>query len=254
MRSAIEIIDKLDSHNVYESLNEDKAMILSKGNRLSDIEQRYKEEVEKAKKILEAGIDNRSWENDIIIAENEAFFKGAIRFLFTDENGTYNWSDFDIKAANAKCYFDRDGVRKDYSPILMRRLISYYDDWGMFFNITYDSTKETWLKMLLEDKWKKPIHKLLFDNSQNDLVAFQSPLADSHQKRIHEEMVQSNVLQYIEKVSSEERSYDYDTIAEIPVKPRKPVTLKSIAKFLFFYNLIVFILGIIFFALDICVF
>ena len=61
-------------------------------------------------------------------------------------------------------------------------------------------------------------------------------------------------LQYIEKVSSEERSYDYDTIAEIPVKPRKPVTLKSIAKFLFFYNLIVFILGIIFFALDICVF
>ncbi|MBP3587121.1 MAG: DUF262 domain-containing protein [Paludibacteraceae bacterium] len=199
MRSAIEIIDKLDSHNVYESLNEDKAMILSKGNRLSDIEQRYKEEVEKAKKILEARIDNRSWENDIIIAENEAFFKGAIRFLFTDENGTYNWSDFDIKAANAKCYFDRDGVRKDYSPILMRRLISYYDDWGMFFNITYDSTKETWLKMLLEDKWKKPIHKLLFDNSQNDLVAFQSPLADSHQKRIHEEMVQSNILQYIEK-------------------------------------------------------
>ena len=64
-------------------------------------------------------------------------------------------------------------------------------------------------------------------------------------------------LQYVEKElsASEDRFYtDPDMIAEVPVKPRKPITLKSIAKFLFFYNLIVFFLGIIFFALDVYMF
>lgn len=200
MRSAIEIINKLDSHHVYESLRDDKACILSKSknNRFSDFEQRYKEEVAKAIQILDVE-DDSQWVTNINTAEQYMFFKGSIRFLFTHEDGTYKWNDFDTKFKNVKDYFDKDGVKKEYSPTLLRKLVSLFDTWDMFMHITYDSTKGTWLKLLLEEKWRKPIHKLLIDNSQPDFANFQSSLNNRIQKQIHEELVQSNLLQFIVK-------------------------------------------------------
>ena len=66
---------------------------------LSEIEfdspsEQLKEEIEKARQILTGNYDGnlaelkgKTWEAAIIEAENYAFFKGAIRFLFRNENG-----------------------------------------------------------------------------------------------------------------------------------------------------------------------
>lgn len=47
---------------------------------------------------------------------------------------------------------------------------------------------------------------------------------------------------------------NYETIAEIPVKKRKPLTLKRIALYLLIYDLIITVLGIIIFLADIYIF
>jgi hypothetical protein len=201
VRSAIETINKLDSHCVYESLKNDAASILSKTSSLSDFEQRYKEECAKAIRILD--VENQSdgslWEEKIIKAEQKKFFKGAIRFLFTNEDGTYEWDDFDDKLSNVERYFTDNGISESESPTLLRKLVSLFDTWDMFLHITYDSTKETWLKLLLEDKWRRPIHKFLISNNSTDFENFQSSLDDPIHRQIHKELVQSNLLQFIVK-------------------------------------------------------
>jgi hypothetical protein len=72
-----------------------------------------KEEVAKAKQILYGAprSDGKTWEEIIIEAENYAFFKGAIRFLFTKKDIGDDWEHFDTKWINAQEYFDKDGVK-----------------------------------------------------------------------------------------------------------------------------------------------
>ena len=153
MRSAMEFIDQLDSHDVYNCLTKFT-------NTLSDSEfdKRCKEEIAKAKQIVES---DDGWESKIIEAENHAFFKGAIRFLFTDENGEINWGDFDTKWENARKFFDKDGVSKEYqkSAILLRSLLSRIDISERWFG----NSKEFWREILLNKKHPLVIHELLMD-------------------------------------------------------------------------------------------
>ena len=165
MRSAMEFIDKLDSHDVYNCL-------ANFTNKLSDSEfdKRCKEEIAKTKQILdkdgklrqykgihrkEDGSTYYTWEEIIIDAEKYAFFKGAIRFLFTDGDGNPNWRDFDTKWGKAKEYFDKNGVKEIYqeNAKFLRCYISKFTQWRDFWDFNYDYKPETWKNLLLSNRY-----------------------------------------------------------------------------------------------------
>lgn len=155
VRTAIEFIDKLDSHNVYESL---KNLEGSKWG-TSDFDKRCREEVEKAIQILEGQReDGDSWERIITVAENTAFFKGAIRFLFHDKNGVVDWANFDSKYKNAKIYFDghRSSAFSD-----LRYFIGRCESEQEIRSIIYDVRPSTWLTNLMNDNLKLPVSEFL---------------------------------------------------------------------------------------------
>lgn len=120
------------------------------------------EEVVKAKQILNVTLrtDGKSWEDIITEAESYAFFKGAIRFLFTDGEGNINWCYFDTKWENAKRYFDKNGeIVEKYktNAILLRALLSRIDIGENWFGYY----KEFWHTSLLNSDYKSAIHYLL---------------------------------------------------------------------------------------------
>ena len=74
----------------------------------SAIKEQINEEKVKAKKIL-SETNSEEWKKRIIEAENSLFFRGAIRFLFQDDNCQEDWSQFDKKLSKAKECFNKDG-------------------------------------------------------------------------------------------------------------------------------------------------
>ena len=102
--AALRLIEKLSvkSDTIYNALaNEFKIFELGEKYHA---QKQVAEEIAKAGQILngEPRPDKKTWEEIIIEAEKYAFFKGAIRFLFTDDEGIKNWCDFDRKWENAK--------------------------------------------------------------------------------------------------------------------------------------------------------
>lgn len=155
MRTAIELISKIDSHNVYESLSKLEVT----GNSVFD--ERCKEEIAKVEKILE----DINWEKKIIQAESYAFFKGAIRFLFRDVNGNVNWNDFDRKWENAQKYFDGKGVKDKYKTILIKSLVIQCANWDnqLYNKQIFNPNASTWKWIMCADEWRAAINKILVD-------------------------------------------------------------------------------------------
>lgn len=171
VKIAIDYIATLDSHNIYNSLLYQN-LITDKPN---EFQQRWNEEIEKAKKICE----DTTWEEKIITAENYAFFRGSIRFLFRDGQGNIDWSLFDPKWENVQKYFKDKKVGKKESAMnevydnssLLKALISQFDTsqynsvlywWYRVFN----NRPNTWLYYLLHQDITEPIHQLLLGNTQ----------------------------------------------------------------------------------------
>ena len=156
MRSAMEFIDSLDSHDIYNSLDKFTDSLSD-----SAFDRRCKEEITKAKQILHGKprSDGKSWEDVIIEAEKTAFFKGAIRFLFQDANGFPNWDEFDKKWEKAQQYFDENGVKKDFrsNALLLRALLSRIKIGENWFGYS----KEFWLTSLLNSNYQSAVHYLL---------------------------------------------------------------------------------------------
>lgn len=175
MRTAMKFISELNSHCVYESLS-------SYNNRLgnSDFDERCKEEIAKAKQIIDKnrnlrkysgsckkqdGSDYQTWEEIIIDAENYAFFKGSIRFLFISDKETdeieklINWGDFDIKWTNVQKFFDQEGITPEYKKeaILLRALLSRIDIGENWFGYY----KGFWYISLLNKNYRQAIHYIL---------------------------------------------------------------------------------------------
>lgn len=111
------------------------------------------------------GTDYQTWEEIIIDAENYAFFKGAIRFLFVNDEETdevdkfINWGDFDFKLANVRKYFDQEGIKPVYKKeaILLRALLSRIDIGENWFGYY----KGFWYISLLNKNYRRAIHYLL---------------------------------------------------------------------------------------------
>ena len=164
MRTAMEFIDKLDSHDVYNCL-------AKYTDTLSDtaFDKRCKEEIAKAKQILDGRTraDGKTWEDIIIEAEKYAFFKGAIRFLFTDGEGNINWCDFDTKWENARKYFDKNGVKDDNKVLLTKLLIIQCDNWSeqLYDKQIFNPKNTTWKWILTADNWIAPIHNILMGSN-----------------------------------------------------------------------------------------
>jgi putative uncharacterized protein (fragment) len=171
VKIAIDYIATLDSHNVYNSLLYQN-LITDKPN---EFQQRWNEEIEKAKKICEDII----WEEKIIKAENYAFFRGSIRFLFRDAQGNIDWNLFEQKWENVQKYFKDKKVGKKESAMneaydnssLLKALISRFNTsqynsvlywWYRVFN----NRPNTWLYYLLHQDITEPIHQLLLGNDK----------------------------------------------------------------------------------------
>ena len=176
MRTAIEFIDSLDSHNVYQSLvcKLDNAHLFQslnhpKGLDNTDFGKRCKEEIAKAYQIIinNPRDDGKTWEQVIEESETAFFFKGSIRFLFTSVDGNVDWSDFDEKLRNARWYFGRKSNTIE--------LAKYFDDedvkrlWKQF-DFTTDS--DQWRTLLLLEE-PIQIHNFLMKKEivkKSDLV------------------------------------------------------------------------------------
>ena len=137
MRRVMLFIDGLDSQNIYKCLID---LQLKDAPSSDDIFRlQLKEEVDKARQILSGNgqcggegkdeFQGQSWEEIIAEAERIAFFKGAIRFLFTNGKGEIDWLNFARKLKNAKLYFDQDGVAEEYrkDARLLRALLERVD-------------------------------------------------------------------------------------------------------------------------------
>ena len=190
MIGSLRLIDELGlhSHDIYGFLISDKTI---KSNVASE---QQSEEREKAKKIIE----DINWEERIVSAEKYAFFKGAVRFLFRNENGEWDWDNFNKKWNNAQRFFDKEGAyQKD--TMLLRYFISKFTDWSLFEGMTFDNTGSSWRTVLLDKKWMKPIHEISISDNIEIEDNYQSVLmsSDNIQKRLQEDLVSTNLLDYI---------------------------------------------------------
>ena len=189
--------------------------------------EQLKEEIAKAKQILDGDQlrkynDNKTWEDIIIEAENYAFFKGAIRFLFRNENGEWDWKDFDTKWRNAKKYLKKECQDNNKSAVneewdnagLLQKLIKNLfsieyingdeNKIGKIFSWwwnkrLFNNNVETWSFYLLESYICKPIHDLLCDNNNISVIKeINHNDYKKYEKTIYY-LTQTNLLDYVIK-------------------------------------------------------
>ena len=165
MRTAIEFIDSLNSHNVYESLVKQNGL----GN--SSFDDRCKEEIVKAKQILNGSLrpDEETREKIIIKAEQHEFFKGTIRFLYTGDEGNEKWCDFDTKWKNAQRYFPQNHP-EDYKNTV--ECAKYFDDKeikNLWKNYCFDTKGNSWRTLLLSENHKQ-IHDFMSAAHVNNTI------------------------------------------------------------------------------------
>ena len=132
------------------------------------------EEIAKAKQIMKAP----DWKEKIYAAENFAFFKGAIAFLFTDGDGKTDWNNFDKKLETARLLFNKGGVQADQRVKALRTLYSYCDDFNSQFwrdAKIFNWSTETWKENILtkvnasnEYIYAKPVHHLLMGDAPSE--------------------------------------------------------------------------------------
>ena len=196
MRSRIKLINELSCHctDIYGFLSDDKSEIKSDAAK-----EQLAEEIEKVKQILKGNYDgnipelkDKSWEDVIIEAENYAFFKGAIRFLFRNENGEWDWKDFDTKWKNAQRYFKKECQKDDKSAVneewdnagLLQSLISKIPSdkfWSVLYwsHVVFNNFPTTWKYYLLNKEICDAIHKLLYENPSVKILQQSENIAEN---------------------------------------------------------------------------
>ena len=232
MRFRIKLINILSSHctDIYSflsKLSDNEAKIESDAEKsdlfrfLSEIKsdaakEQLSEEIAKAKQILKGNYDGnlaelkgKTWEDVIIEAENFAFFKGAIRFLFRKENGEWDWKDFDTKWKNVQRYFKKECQKDDKSAVneewdnagLLQSLISKIPS-NKFWNVLcnnheiFNNFLKTWKYYLLNKEICDAIHQLLDGNSSVKTLQQSENIAEN----IIYYLTKTNLLDYIIRV------------------------------------------------------
>lgn len=147
-------INKIDNSDIYG--------YLSNGGEISAFtKDQVAEEIAKATQILNGTTrkDGKSWKEVIIEAEKYAFFKGAIRCLFTKEKIEDDWEHFDTKWENAQKYFYENGVKKDTSyrdkALLMKSLLANCDNFRekIWWHFEFSNDAIRWKRILTSNNW-----------------------------------------------------------------------------------------------------
>ena len=119
------------------------------------------QEKQKAERI----VANTEWKDIIWKAEEHPMFKGDIGFLLLETEN--DLSLFKKRYEVAKEMFDEKGVKGKYreNALLIRALVSRFDNWYLFWSrLVFDSSTETWKRILRTDnRWVK-YFLLLLDN------------------------------------------------------------------------------------------
>lgn len=119
------------------------------------------QEKQKAERI----VANIEWKDVIWEAEDHPMFKGDIGFLLLETENDLPL--FKKRYEVAKEMFDENGVKGKYreNALLIRALVSRFDNWGLFWSrLVFDSSTETWKRILRTDnRWVK-YFLLLLDN------------------------------------------------------------------------------------------
>lgn len=165
MIGAMRLVDELSkhSHGIYAFLSNTKSQINS-----DFAKDQVKEEIAKAKQIINGGDE---WESKIIAAEKYAFFKGAIRFLFTKEDIGDDWEHFDTKWINAQEYFDKDGVKDgeendelyNSNAILLKSLLANCDDFWhkIWWHFEFSNDANRWKRILTAGNWRNAVDAIM---------------------------------------------------------------------------------------------
>lgn len=217
MRTAMIFISELNSHDVYNSLSEYDIREL--GN--SEFDERCKEEINKAKQILgengnlrkyngtckkEDMTEYKTWEEIIIDAEQYAFFRGGIRFLFQNDSGLVDWTLFDLKWEHANNYFLKvtlpkaSAMQEQYrNADLLKSMISWFSAetfwkvlWGK--HRTFNNKPETWLYYLLNNDNCYAIHHMMI-GERNNSIAFKDS-TDFAERTVYI-LVNTSLLDYV---------------------------------------------------------
>lgn len=166
-------INKIDNSDIYG--------YLSNGGEISAFtKDQVAEEIAKAKQILYGAprSDGKSWEGIIIKAENYAFFKGAIRFLFTKKDIGDDWEHFDTKWINAQEYFDKDGVKDGKEKfktnvLLMKSLLANCDDFGknIWWHFEFSNDANRWKRILTSSNWRDAVDAIMETEITDDVTS-----------------------------------------------------------------------------------
>ena len=161
------------------------------------------QEKQKAERI----VANPEWKDVIWKAEDHPMFKGDIGFLLLETEN--DLSLFKKRYEVAKEMFDEEGVKGKYreNALLIRALVSRFDNWGLFWNLNYDSTAYNWKTYILRTVYKEKDnaitkHFLTLLDKEDKLEQFiteDSPLKEENEhfelrKKTHENLYQTELL------------------------------------------------------------
>lgn len=161
------------------------------------------QEKQKAERI----VANLEWKDVIWEAEDHPMFKGDIGFLLLETEN--DLSLFKKRYEVAKEMFDENGVKGKYreNALLIRALVSRFDNWGLFWNLNYDSTAYNWKTYILRTVYKEKDnaitkHFLTLLDKEDKLKQFvteDSPLKKENEhfelrKKTHTNLYQTELL------------------------------------------------------------
>lgn len=141
------------------------------------------EEIEKAKRVLcedgslrkyEGQLEefrDKTWKFVIDNVEQEFFFDGSIRFLFTDGNGKVNWDEFDTKYLNTKKYFDQKGVSQAFrkNALLLRAFLARLGESNLTEKFWFGNGADFWRnQVLLNAEFNSVVSELLLTEITHD--------------------------------------------------------------------------------------
>ena len=206
------------------------------------------EEIAKANQILNGASrsDGKSWEKIIIEAEYYAFFKGAIRFLFTQKDIGDDWEHFDTKWLNAQEYFDKDGVKdgqendKLYksNAILMKSLLANCDDFWhrIWSHFEFSNDANRWKRILTSGNWRNAVDAIMgvrvtTETTRKSIDAISEPYI----KNIVDDGLMDYVCKYMPGAWIRSTYHDYHAIWQSGY-PSYQIVLNPILSQLKFYN------------------
>lgn len=157
LKDIVSAINTVNNKDIYQYLN-------NNNNISAFTKEQVEEEITKAKQIK----INNCWENKIIQAEKYAFFKGAIRFLFKNNNEETNWNDFDKKLGTSMKIFNKYGLKPEYRVSIMSRFYSLCTNFNTqlyWDKKVFNGNSITWKKnILLKKEYISNIHHILLED------------------------------------------------------------------------------------------